>query len=204
MVAALWSSMRLFWPQWLVKLWLRGSAGRQRWRSWQLHCSAENFYICSWCCLWCDLAFLSSSIWMIKSFPSGADWIGSSACWEMNIGEQTLVGRLRWRVSRFKIQVFIYHSCLDQQSRPIGNVVQGSPSQQLSNNTIIRRNKYKIWNKTLYKILLFTCTWSSLLIELVLFIKPGEKSIKLLTCGALYPYHEQIKTPNGQINYPRV
>ena len=71
MVAALWSSKRLPWPQWLVKLWLRGSAGRQRWWSWQLHCSLKNFFMCSWCCPWCDLAFLSSSLRMIKSCPLG-------------------------------------------------------------------------------------------------------------------------------------
>lgn len=99
MVAALWSSMRLLWPQWLVKLWLRGSAGRQRWCSWQLHCSAENFFMCSWCCLWCDLAFLSSSIWMIKSFPFGADWRGSQACWETNIRGKSAVGRLEVSVA---------------------------------------------------------------------------------------------------------
>lgn len=50
--------MRLLWPQWLVKLWLRGSAGRQRWCSWQLHCSAANFFMCGWCCLWCDFSLL--------------------------------------------------------------------------------------------------------------------------------------------------
>lgn len=39
MVAALCSSMRLPWPQWLAQCWPPGSAGRQRWCSWQLHCS---------------------------------------------------------------------------------------------------------------------------------------------------------------------
>lgn len=102
MVAALWSSMRLLWPQWLVKLWLRGSAGRQRWCSWQLHCSAENFFMCSWCCLWCDLAFLSSSIWMIKSFPFGADWRGSQACWETDIRGKSAVGRLEVSVDHWQ------------------------------------------------------------------------------------------------------
>lgn len=87
MVAALWSSMRLLWPQWLVKPWLWGSAGRQRWCWWQIHCSVENFFMCGQCCLWCDLAFLPSSLWMIKVFPSGDDWRSRSSwsCWEMEI-----------------------------------------------------------------------------------------------------------------------
>lgn len=76
--------MRLLWPQWLVKLWLRGSAGRQRWCSWQPHCLVGNFFMCSWCCLWCDLAFRSSSLWIIKGFSFGADSCGSQACWEQN------------------------------------------------------------------------------------------------------------------------
>lgn len=52
--------------------WLCGSAGRQRWCSRRLHCSVKNFFMCSWCCLWCDLAFHSSSLWIIKkSFSFG-------------------------------------------------------------------------------------------------------------------------------------
>lgn len=73
MVAALWSSMRLLWPQWLVKLWLLGSAGKQRWFSWQLHCSKKNFFMCSWCCHWCDLAFLVLTY--DDKMPSFRSWL---------------------------------------------------------------------------------------------------------------------------------
>lgn len=38
----------------------------------------------------------------------------------------------------FKFQVFILQLCLEQQSRPVGNLVQG---QQFRNNSIIRNKK---------------------------------------------------------------
>lgn len=61
--------------------WLCGSAGRQRWCSRRLHCSVKNFFMCSWCCLWCDLAFHSSSLWIIKKKLFFWGWTGSLACW---------------------------------------------------------------------------------------------------------------------------
>jgi len=72
-------------------------------------------------------------------------------------GARSAAGRGRWvahtapqscllacygHTSRFKFQDFICRLCLDQQSRPVGNLVQGSLSPQFRNNTIMRKKKY--------------------------------------------------------------